>query len=74
MHPKCMTKTYNGQKSFRSETSRLPGPHNHTRWRRPTSRQSPKFPVKTEIPQIQKSTPKVIRILKLLPQFHSETL
>ena len=38
------------------------------------SRQSHKFPVLTEIPQIQISTPTVHRILELLPQLHPETL
>ena len=59
---------------FKSQTCRLPGPYNHTCRRRPASRQSRKFLVKTEIPQIQKSTSTVHRISKLLPQLHFETL
>ena len=74
MHQKCRSKTHVVQMSLWSQTSQLPGPYNYT-WRCPSaSRQSQKFFVKTEIPLIRKSTPKVYRIPKLLPQLHLETL
>ena len=48
---------------LRSQTSRLSGTHNHTRWSCPSSRQSKGFPLKTSLSETKKALQRFIGFL-----------
>ena len=71
MHTQCRIKTLHVKMPLWSETGRLPGTHNHTRWSCPSSRQSKRLPLKASLSEIKKGLTEVYRIFKLLPKLHT---